>query len=390
MTVTKRYIAPEEKDKDTKETTRTWHFWKDRPVLSIKHTFLPFVKKNVLLRPNPALHPPGISISNHYIVSGPIQMTRKYARDISKLWNESYRTTEWSVKVTELDITEILQVPGRITLGILGPDGSILGTILSTPLHGMCMVGNKECEIRIVEGLVLHPLIRGRGAAGWLLGWLDHITSLSHPTTHIWFRDSCIQKQQVLPKSVVLPTSVEYVAQTTLSKLASSNMFRDTVPVSWKEVSPILQSLWDSYSIVFHPNKESSNIYWWRSNIPGFPTSAILVGIAKTIRTQGNSSIYHVVFSCFVRIRESTPHEMSDPFWNIPGEPMCEMIREGIEAAAIAQGCDVLQVYSHSFSSDWNNRIWTVLKHHKRKMYMYNRIPPSMGYSNILFPYCGV
>ena len=81
---------------------------------------------------------------------------------------------------------------------------------------------------------------------------------------------------------------------------------------------------------------------------------------------------------------------MKDPFWNNPEEPMCDMIREGIEAAAIAQQCDILQVYSPSFSSGWNRRSWSILGKQKRKMYMYNRIPPSMGYSSFLFPHCGV
>lgn len=390
MTTKTRKIAPEE----TVKENRVWHFWKGRPAPSIQYSFNPFLKKNVILREQPAAPPPSLTLKfrNQYVVAGPIQISpsRKSAKEIAKLWNEQYRIGDWSMHISELEVMEILHNPGTIVLGIVSPAGDIVGTILSTRLNGICLVGEKECELRMVEGLVLHPHVRGQGAAGWLIGWLDHITSMTHPTTHVWFRETCKQQQSVLPKSIVLPAATEHVAQTTLAKLTGSILLGEATPIAWSAVSPILHALWDSYSIVFQPDKEPSNIQWWRSDIPGFPTSAILVGIAKTRRVKAGQHLHIVVFSCFVRIREECPDVMKDPFWNNPEEPMCDMIREGIEAAAIAQQCDILQVYSPSFSSGWNKRSWSILEKQKRKMYMYNRIPPSMGYSSFLFPRCGV
>jgi len=405
---TKRQIAPEEKEKE--KTSGPWHFWKGRPAPSIKHSFNPFTKTNAILRSKAAPPPPPLTIHLHhpYIVSGPIQIptSKKSAKEIAKLWNDHSQIGDWSIRVSELDVMDILQAPGTIAIGIHTPGVGIVGTILSRPLRGISLVGEKDCELRIVEGLVLHPELRGGGAAGWLIGWLDHLTSAAHPTTHIWFRETCKQQQSVLPKSVVRPAASDYVAQTTLTKLMEypdqEPPVQVATPVSWKSVSPILHALWSSYSIVFHPDQEPTNLSWWRSDIPGFPTAAILVGIARTKRIHASLDLplYNVVFSCFVRIQPESPLGMTDPFWNNTEEPMCDMIREGIEAAAIAQKCDILQVYSPSPSfgsgsgsgsgTAWNNRKWTILRKQKRKMYMYNRIPPGMGYSTMLFPYCGI
>jgi hypothetical protein len=106
------------------------------------------------------------------------------------------------------------------------------------------------------------------------------------------------------------------------------------------------------------------------------------VGIARTNRVLPSENIIHkVVFASFVR----TTHA----FWNDVEYPLCERIREGIEIAAIAQKCEVIYVYSPSFASHWKNR-WTIHTQQKRKIYMYNRIPPSLGHSSILWPHAGL
>ena len=393
MIIKKRIISSEITSYEEK-SNQIWHFWSSRPAPSLRHSFNPFSKTNTILRPEPAPCPPALrSMSRH--ITKPIQLSPSLsiAKDIAKFWNEYYIIGDWRTHVTETDVLDILQAPGCIALGIKTQDGSLVGTILSTPMKGICMVVEKECELRRVEGLVLHPKYRGNGVAGWLLGWMDHLTSLSHPTTHVWFQESCKQKQTILPKSVIMPASREHIAQITLPKLVAVGA-GEAISVSWSSVSPILQKLWESYNIVYHPTTEQQNITWWRSIIPGYESAAVLVGIAKTKRVRRIDSdrvqhLYTVVLACLVRVSPETD-KMSEPFWNMPEDRLCEIVRNGIEAAAFTQKCDVLHVYSPSFTPHWKTRAWSILHQHRRKMYMYNRIPPSLGHSHILWSHCGI
>ena len=165
------------------------HFWQNRPCQNVFNIFNPF-SRNVI-RSTPAPQPmPHIHIHKMTLEPERIRPSIHSARVLAKFWKTWYKTTEWAFSMEDHELLEWIHRKGCTVLGILGPDKQLLGTVMSSPLEGTLYVGGKHVDIPLfqIDCLVLHPQIRGRGAAGWLLAWLDFSTSQHGPVAHCWKR----------------------------------------------------------------------------------------------------------------------------------------------------------------------------------------------------------
>ena len=371
---------------------RSWHFWDNRPCIHLFSSLL-FKNKHILRNEQPN-SPPPLSINRTMNAKEPIQFSSSLhsAKELSRFWNTYYKTSEWSVHYSEKDVLEMLQKEHATILGVRNPEGEIVGTVASMPLTGRFVCQDEELQQKFfqVECLVIHPHMRGKGLAGWLLAWLDYMTSRNGAVVHSWIRESRFTNTTKLSKRTIVPFTRMITAQISFARLVTKPHPERVDPISWKTMLSLFHEIRNSkhygFDLFYIPNEEP-NITWWRVEIPDHPSCAMIVGIADTYRVKGKSKIYNVAFTCFVRIRPGDTNDIADPFW-YEDDSYCPYIQECIEAAAVAQKCDILTISNNSTCGDpflkkWSN--WS-MSERKRKLYLYNWNHPSLINGSIIWP----
>jgi GNAT superfamily N-acetyltransferase len=308
------------------------------------------------------------------------------ARDLRKFWNTYYTTNEWTVSYTDTDVLDMLQSAKTTILGIRDTEGNIVATVASCPLPGTFVQQEKELQQEVfqVTCLVLHPLFRGKGLAGWLLNWLDYHTSRHAPVIHCWLRESSGKR---LPKMKIVPFSQMRTAETTFLRLSQS-AHSETEELPYSVVKSLFHSIRKSdefgFDLLYLPS-ESPHSTWWKVTLPEIAFCAMVIGIADTKRVRDTEHIYNVVFTCFVRIDKEG--HLTSPFWN-DEDSYSPYIQDCVEAAAFAQGCDIVTVTNSKTCGDPFLQRWTGWKmsERKRKLYMYNLNHSSFRNGSSLFP----
>ena len=363
---------------------RSSHFWNNRPCIHL-FSSLGFKQGSILRRTQPAKPPPPSSMR----IKEPIRFSASLssARDLRKFWNTYYTTNEWTVSYTDVDVMDMLQQERTTILGIRDSEGEIVATVASCPLPGIFFQQDKELQQNVfqVTCLVLHPQFRGKGLAGWLLNWLDYHTSRGEPVIHCWLRESHAKR---LPKMKIVPFSQMRTAETTFLRLSQSPHPEKVESLSYSTVKELFHAIRSSdqygFDLLYIPS-ESPHITWWKVDLSDIGSCAMVVGIADTKRVRLTERIYNVVFTCFVRIDKEGL--LTSPFWYDEGS-YCPYVQECVEAAAFAQGCDIVTVTNSStcgepFLKQWAG--WKITER-KRKLYMYNLNHSSFRNGSILFP----
>jgi GNAT superfamily N-acetyltransferase len=284
----------------------------------------------------------------------------------------------------------MLHTEATTILGFRNADGELVGTVASCPLSGTFVKQGETISQRFfqVECLVLHPSIRGKGLAGWLLAWLDYCTSQRDSVIHTWMRESLHTRK--LPQRKIAPFRKMRTAQARYVDLVTRPHPERVDAIPWPTVHALLHSMRVSdnygFDMLYIPN-ESPTVTWWRVEIPDHPYCAMVVGIASSHRRRLKQRIFYVVCTFFVRTRPDDRMELKDPFW-YEEDTYCPYIQGCIEAAACAQTCDIVTVSNHSACGDpflkkWEH--WTVSKRN-RKLYFYNWNHPLLGNGKILWP----
>ena len=404
------------KEHSSERGLRTWHFWSSscRAGPSYIHSISPFVKQSSILRKEPATPPPMLKINRKFIVKEPeiLVPSFKVVKEMTQFWNECYRADDWIFEITESRALEILNRESSTILGIRTPEGLLVGTVISSQLPGSILSGTLEIKEKVcqVEGLVLHPQLRDRGAAGWLLAWLDYYTSQKEPVVHVWIRESH-KKQASLPNRSAMPATKMFVAETSYLYLSKPAVNCRRMP--WNSIRDILYEIHtdslNEFDVLYIPSKENTDITWWLSDIDEYPSCAVLVGIADThkrrrlphfVDAKGvQKYVYHpihnIVFTCIVRRRPGKVDDLSSPFWWDSEKRAPPYIREGIEAAVCAMKCDIITVYDTHVRGDvmleyWKDANWKIYTERKWKFYMYNWIPPNFGHAEVIWPHIGI
>jgi len=412
------YVFPKEipKEHSSEKGYRTWHFWTaaSRAGPTYVHAVSPFAKQNSILRTEPATPPPMLKINRKFIVKEPEMLvpSMRVAKELTQFWNECYRADDWIFEIDEARVADILNRSNSIALAIRTPEGLLVGTALSSHLPGVVISGTREIKEKVyqVEGLVLHPQLRERGAAGWLLGWLDYYTSQKEPVVHVWFRDSH-KKQAALPNRFAMSATRQSYAETSYIRL--SRPMVDCIQMPWSAVSEVLHEIYtDSYNdfdVLYIPNRENPDVQWWLADMAEHPACAVLVGIANThklrriphfldskgIQKYKYIPIHNIVFTCIVRRRPGKIEDLSSPFWWEQEKAAPGYIRESIEAAVYAMKCEIVTIYDTHVRGDfvlenWKDDGWTICKESKWKFYMYNWMPSNFGHCEVIWPHIGI
>lgn len=365
-----------------------WHFWENRPCVHLFSSLL--AKHKRLLRKEQSIRPPTLQIGTTLFAKDPIvfRASAQSAKDLSYFWNTHYQTSEWTVSYSEKHVYEMLQT--ATILGIRNTEGELVGTVASCPLPGTFVSQGEEIPQRFfqVECLVIHPTMRGKGLAGWLLAWLDYCTSTEDSVIHTWVRESLHIRK--LPQRTIVPFRKMITAQIRYASIAGRPHPEKVDAIPWPKIHDLMHAIRASdnygFDMMYIP-EESPTVSWWRVEIPDHPYCAMVVGIASSHRRRFKQRIFYVVFTCFVRTRPDDILELKDPFW-YEEDNYCPYIQDCIEAAAYAQKCDILTISNASTCGDpflkkWGN--WT-MSERKRKLYFYNFSHPSFTNGSVLWP----
>jgi hypothetical protein len=344
-----------------------------------------------ILRTKPSEPPPSLNV-NRNIIQVPVVFakTNDSVRELCEFWKAYYRAGDWTMNMKESVVREIVGREHTTIIGVRNPEGELVGTVASIQLIGQMYHNEHKLNYPffLVDYLVLHPQMRNRGVAGWLLGWLDHLTSLRGPCIHCWFRESYYMRSN-LSLMTIAPFHRMRTMQISYVSLATRSHPEQVEQISWQSVRSILNDIKEkkefSFSLMFIPN-ESIDTTWWRVELLDYPSCALIIGIKNTMRVKSNNRmIYKVVFTCFVRLRPGNVDDIADPFW-VDGDSYIPAIRSSIEAAAFTQKCDIITVTNNSSCGDDHLKKWPHWHetNRKLKMFVYNWSGSSGG--TIIWP----
>lgn len=143
-------------------------------------------------------------------VQTPRMLTPADCTQLCTFWRTHYGGRDWILDAQPAWVLRYLDDQHVIKLVCCAEDGTWIATIVSTPFNGAVYVGTTTwSQLRMVEGLCVTQEWRRRGIAGYMIAYLDFITSGSGPVGHLWSRE--------LPYVPLLPTFTTAAAVTTYS-----------------------------------------------------------------------------------------------------------------------------------------------------------------------------
>ena len=381
---------------------RFWHFHTDKsragPTRVQKYTASRESKILRLTVPNP---PPPYTISPLWKATKPevASGTLRTAQELEQFLYTCYRTKSgFTYKKGSLSLLQELSRTSTLALLLRNPEGHICGCVLSLEQKGLFgFYGEKTQPVpRRIQYVCIHPMLRGRGLAGWMLGWLDTLSHQTYgPCVHMgwWFAPppriwsplpSIVQTK--LYKKVVSEKrrDYEYTGLERVSTAAAKRVLDELLaePVTdW--LGPSHGSYLGLYSI-----PADQEVVWWKYTDEDLHGCSILVGLAPTQMEAREGPVWQIVFCSFVRSRPGNVNDISMPFWeNSPTYKHGP--RKVIELALEAEGVRVAivsDIPSHygggAAPSNWTG--WTRMQE-RSKLILYNWMPPTFAVDDCLW-----
>lgn len=119
------------------------------------------------------------------------RLTGSDSHIVATFWQKYYSGSDWELdESVHVWVHRYLQDPGVFAFGLLNSSG-LLATIVSTPLGPTTMShGASLRSTRVIEGLCVHDVCRGKGVAGFMIEYIDAYTSkVCGPVAHFWSRE---------------------------------------------------------------------------------------------------------------------------------------------------------------------------------------------------------
>jgi len=249
---------------------------------------------------------------------------------------------------------------------------------------------------RRIRYLCIHPMLRGRGLAGWMLGWLDTISHQTYgPCVHLgwWFAPpprtwsplpSIVQAK--LYKKVVSEKrrDYEYTGLERVTTAAAKRVIDELLaePVSdW--LGPSHGSCIGLYNI-----PADQEVVWWKYTDGDLYGCSVLIGLAPTQLEAREGPVWQIVFCSFVRSRPGNVNDISMPFWenattykHVPHKVIdLALEAEGVRVAIVA---DIPSQYGGGAApSSWPG--WTKIQE-RSKLILYNWMPPAFAVDDCLW-----
>jgi hypothetical protein len=138
-------------------------------------------------------HKPAPYTNESLILNEPEFLTKSNASEIATFWNTHYCDVDWRMDASEEWVSSLFD-SSKVVLGVRDERNRLIGTIMSRKIGGNLVgvqVGMTLTSDRIfvIEGLCIHRDFRGKHLAGWLISYMDYITSEHGPVAHIFSRE---------------------------------------------------------------------------------------------------------------------------------------------------------------------------------------------------------
>jgi hypothetical protein len=244
--------------------------------------------------------------------------------------------------------------------------GKILASIMSVPFtDGLTAMshGAQIRNVRVIEGLCVHPEIRGSGIAGIMINRMDIVTHrMFGPTAHLWAREEAYSPSALLLTSAINSHQYGYMrCQDANARLTCTKMDWSTFSTYW--ASNCFSWLRDGPAIVAEiPSNRRGDITVWL----GYPYSSgqDVVVVVNTQRYSDDGAIYEVLWCG--SIKEGKLYPVSK--WTDYGT-LIESIASKHKGIFFAT-----DEYVHIWTGPW---IFGKSGYHS--WYLYNYLPPAFG-----------
>lgn len=231
------------------------------------------------------------------VIREPFVLTKANAAEIADFWNHNYTDSDWRMDASK-EWIESLFDHMHLALGVITTSGRLIGTIFSRKIGGN-LVGKSlgttltNDRIFMIEGLCINQQYRNKHLAGWLISWMDYITSEHGPVAHLYSRE--LDSYPYLSSAIDVETYgyVETSKIKTIQTIPISLVEKEIFKTKWLEfLNPVRVSLQNNISIdtgMIDSNDMMCFASWGREDG--------LVLITNTHRkTTKNQTIYEVVF----------------------------------------------------------------------------------------------
>jgi hypothetical protein len=356
--------------------------------------------------PNP---PPPYTISSQWKATKPeiCQLSLHTLGELETFLHTNYKTKAgFQYKKGTLDIPRLSDSNTMILL-LRNPESHICGCVISIVHEGLFGFTEyaQQPKPRIVQYLCIHPLLRGRGLAGWLLAWLDTFTHEAYgPCAHLgWWSAKSSYAWNPLPsivqttmyKMVLCPEPLRKYEEDTILQVnhaAAKRVLEELLTPNHVEdwIRQTYESFTGMYSI-----PSNQEVHWWKYTHDDLYGCSILVGLAPTQLEAPEGHIWQVVYCSYVRGRPGNPNDMFSPFWE-ESSTYKTIPKRAIELALNAQGVRVAivsDIYSQygggSHPSNWTSHKedqarWTRISQ-RSKLCIYNWMPSSFGFEDSIW-----
>jgi hypothetical protein len=380
---------------------RLWHFRTDRTRAGPSRLHALFRRRlpQIMRSDAPADPPPYIISSQWRAVRPDVAMgSPRIALEIENFLAEHYRTKSgYRYHREAVNWSAYLSNSQNIVLCLRNPEGQICGMVASTQQQSLFGFSKQNASMTpyFVEFLCIHPMLRGRGLAGWLLGWLDSVTHTRRgPCVHFgwWFAPPprtwsplpSVTWMRLYSKDFTGQRLRAYEKQTVVEvpAVAAQQVVTEIITAQTQGETQIGDMKFDLYCL------PTGKARWWRYQDEDLQGCGALVALVPTHWSNDRGQIWQVSYFSYVRCRPGNTSDISMPFWDFEEETE-QYPRRAIEAVCVTAGLhtvlcsDVGSHYGHGLEPHaW--RGWQRLPEIS-KLHIYNWMPSSFGMDSILW-----
>lgn len=385
-------------------TFRFWHFHTDatRAGPTRLEAWKIWDRKPRILRRHVPKPPPPYQISPQWKATGIERAgpSPKVAEELEDFFCRHYKNRSgFTYTPKSISWFHLLVDPQVVFLLLRNPEKEICGCVASIPEKGQFGFSSQRInpeDLRTMNYLCIHPFLKKRGLAGWMMGWLDHITAKEiGPCVHMsWSFLKRIAPLRGVASLCTLRWWKRTYRPESLRSYEAEKCYEISSAAAHKVILEIITNSRSDHPLSLgldfdlHYLSSAADIRWWRCNLEETYGCAILVGLQKTHLSLNGKPVWVLVYSGYVRGRPGNHLDISMPFWD-EAEDNQDYPKTAIDLACVACGCSTVLVNDlpSSYGSgreprEWKG--WTALEE-KSNFYMYNWMPPNFSIGNMLW-----
>lgn len=307
------------------------------------------------------LRPASVTAPSEFSFSGKLarveRLTTKDADALSDFLEMHYGGRDWTLRCREW-IDAYLSDP-RVVVLAMKFDDQIVATIASTPVSSgpvLMSHGARLERMQVIEGLCVHPDLRGAGVAGLMIHQMDAHTSRAGPVAHLWARE--------MPAAPLLSTALStesygYLDCDTVACVAAKRMEWKVFEILWSKHCSMWLTLEPCIVGTLPVNRRGDLTVW---------SNGVQVAVVQNTRRVAKGKLMYEVAWCGYLTGDGAvlmPSRQSDDHG-----PLLEAVACHLKSGLL-------------FATDHHVRRWTPSWTHGTSgvhaWYIYNYIPPVFG-----------